>query len=544
MIGLAKQILLMSAAVFNVPIAPIISRLAHRMQTPATFAATTSTGAAYNFSALTLVNDSGAPMTTASIVLLGFIRNAANSAEVPCGNDFTATGTIEYPVGTTIGTFTKGGSSNMLVVNNQRMDGDDVTLAATIPTGAIFGVRLSTTVPSGQKYIIQCGFAGVRTKAPLNTLSKEGIYVIGDSINTANGGAIRNACAGLFPCYSQSISGSTTQSFAADFTKRIELAQALGLTRFISNFGTNDFGTNNRSVAQLQGDLTTIRDGVRAVGMKFTQCTITPRTTMSTIAVSGATYASGFVTLNVPNASIFEVGRFYEVMGASPSGYNGFMEVTARDTTLNTITFEHPTLTSPATGTITITAVRRPDSSNSHTWTNIGLQVPVAGYEAGGASKKALINDWIRGGNVDGFIDWADRLETSRNSGLWATGKEKASLGQEVLGLSVTGLNSANSFKTDYTAANDTASAGYLVWRTGANIGIGHLIATQKSNAISGFTLFDTPPNAVAIGDTFDLIPSGYYQSLDGLHPYSAVFGGGQKAIEAEAITFLQGLAA
>jgi len=285
------------------------------------------------------------------------------------------------------------------------------------------------------------------------------------------------------------------------------------------------------------GDLTTIRNAVRAANMKFVQTTITPRTTMSTIAVSSATYDGTNVILNVPDASKFEVGKYYEVIGATPSGYNGFMEVAARDTTANTITYKRPTLTSPASGTITVTALRRTDSSNSHTWSNLGLQVPVAGYEAGGASKKALINDWISGGNVDGVIDWGDALETSRNSGIWAGGIEKSISGVKVTGLSVTGLNSANSFKSDYAGGNDAALAGYLFWKTGANAGIGHLILSQKTNAISGFTLYDTPPNAIAITDTFDIITSEAYFAIDGLHPYSVTVTsttsrGGQKAIE------------
>lgn len=66
-----------------------------------------------------------------------------------------------------------------------------------------------------------------------------------------------------------------------------------------------------------------------------------------------------------------------------------------------------------------------PRTTSTDSWATTGNQTPVTGMGAGGASNRGLYNAWIRAGAdglISGYLELADAVESSRDSGVWAAG--------------------------------------------------------------------------------------------------------------------------
>lgn len=513
----------------------IVNRLANRLYGPGYNAETgllTGDGTAKTYSA-TFVNESGTDIVTASIVLQGWYVTTTGTANTT--NTYDVTGNIEYPIGGTTTNIASGGNATVTVPDGSHIKTDDVELATTIPAGASFKVNLSSTVPNGQKYIVRLGFAGVLIKAKKSLLRKIALFAVGDSIMTNNSGAVANASLGKCPSYQVSITGTTAQTYgsssAANFTKQAALAATLGITHVVSNFGTNDFGAST-PLATLQGYLTNMRDLVRTNNMKFVQTTMLPRTKSSITAISVTTLTSSGTTMTaaVTDASQFMVGMAYTFSGATQTEYNGTKICTSVDTGANTVSFLFVgSGITPATGTITLIPWKVTMSPGHMTSYN-------SFYDAGSGSSRGQFNTWVRSGVFDSYMEWADAMEPSRDSGRWKVGGEDALLPTNQT-ITVSSVISTTRWNSDYNRGTNTIQNGVVQAITGANAG---LLRSGSSNTNGDITVTAAWTNTQQIGDTYTALPGVSYMSDDGTHPRVASGGKGAQAIlDAATVTWI-----
>jgi hypothetical protein len=515
---------LRSSALYNKSSDVIVSRLTHRVYGIGSSGETTvltGDGTAKTYSA-SFVNNSGTPITTASVLLQGW--GLTTTGTVNCGNASVITGTVEYPVGTTTTAIVSGGDPNNTVPDGLFLQTDGVALPTAIPDGATFKVNLSTTPANGVKYMIRLGFAGVLSTAKKSLFNKEVLYAIGDSIATNNGGAVYNTALGKCAAYCATIGGTTAQTYgassAANFTKQVALAKALGATRFMSNFGTNDF-LASRTQSQLQTDLLAMKTLANANGMLFTQWTMLPRTGVIAAISTTLTSSGTSITASVPDASLFTVGKPYAIAGATQSEYNGSKICLSVDTGNNTVTLLFAgSGTTPATGTITINQWKQTYS--------VPFMVPLsASYAAGSSSPRGQFNANIRGGMFDGYVECADAFEPSRDSGRWLVGGESTYLPDVEL-VTVSSVISTARFNSNYSRGSNTVPNGFVQPLTGANAGTAK---TGNGNTNGDITVSSAWTNTQVVGDQYYVVPGVSYISDDGTHPRVAAGGKGGQAI-------------
>jgi hypothetical protein len=496
--------------------------LAHRVQGAgfASGAAPLTGDGTQKTHAANYVNDSGAAISIASIMFQGWTLRTTGTTDASA--TFTPSGTIEYPVGTPIGTIPA-----TAVTPGSNTASANITLSASIPTGGTFRVSLAATPANGATYIANLGFAGLRNHALRSTLKKAAFAGFGDSIFTNNGGSLYNAALTRCPAYINSISGTTAQTYATggNFTKQSDLAFKLGCTDVLVNWGTNDLA-GGRTAVQLQGDFITMRDMVRALGMKWNQCTILPRTTENAAVSATMTSSGNTITATVADASKFRVGRPYFVAGANEAEYNNSKICIARDTGANTVSLHFQgSATTPATGTITIDA-----------WKATSETEFMTALWPGAGSVRGLTNAWIRGGNVDGVLEWGDACEVVRDSCVWKIAGEDALL-PEVELVTVSSVISTSRFNSNYTRGSSTIPNGFVVPFTGANIGV---TRNGNGNTNGDITVSSAWTNTQQIGDQYYCVPGVSYMSDDSLHPrVSGGNKGGQAILDAATAAWL-----
>jgi hypothetical protein len=511
----------------------IVDRLATRVLGPAHSTGTaplTGDGTQKTYSA-TFVNESGAAITLMSVVLQGW--SISTTGTNAAGNTFDVTGNVEYPVGGTTTAITIDGLSTVTVPDGSHIKTDRVVPATTIPAGASFKVNLFSTIPNGLKYIANLGFAGLLTTAHKSLLKKEAIFAIGDSIMTNNGGALYTVTSGRCPCYQISISGTTAQTYgasgAANFTRQVALAAAMGITRFVSNFGTNDFGAMT-TVDNLKTYLVAMKTLANASKILFTQTTMIPRVTkLANITATSVTSAGNIMTVVVPDATKFVVGKSYLTAGATQTEYNQVMVCRTIDTQTNTLTFLFPgSGTTPATGTITLTSQKYVNT--------IEFQTAFSSkFTFGSGSDRAIFNAWVRAGGLDDYMEWADAFEPARDSGRFIVGGETPLVNDVQTCAVVTGTPLTNTrFQTNYTVGTSTTANGGAQFITGANIG-GY--RTANGNTAGDYTSSSAFANIPTVGDTLYIIPGTCSLSDDGTHPRVASGGKGGQAVLEEAAT-------
>lgn len=506
-----------------------VTVLAHRLYGPgyaSGAAPLTGDGTLKTYSG-TFVNESGATISVASVVLQGWTLRTTGTTDASAS--FDVTGTVEYPIAgttTSIGTVTVTAGGNIA--------SGALTLATPIPPGASFAVNLSSTPGNGNTYIANLGFAGLRVHAMSNAVKAKRLGAFGDSIMTNNSGAVYNAASGKCPAYVNSISGTTAQTYgasaAAGFARQSALCAVLGLTDVISNFGTNDFGASS-SLASVQGWLTAMRDMVRAAGMRFVQTTMLPRTgaAATIVTASSVTSVGTSMSVVVPNATLFTVGHMYTVAGAVQTEYNQTCFCTAINTGANTLTLLFPGSGTPtATGTITVTP-----------WKPVATAALTSDYSAffapGGASSRGLFNAWVRGGAFDSFIEWADACETARDTNKWKEAGSSLLLAYQAI--TVSSVITTSRFNSDYSRGSGTIPNGRVQAQTGGNAGS---IRTGNGNTLGDITVSTAWGATQNVSDQYLAMPGVSYMSDDGTHPRVAAAGyGGQAHLDAATLAWI-----
>ena len=477
------------------------------------------------------VNESGASISVASIVSQGWTLRTTGTTD--CSAAYTVNGIVEYPVGTQVG------SISYTVTPGVASASADFTLSSPIPAGGTFRVSLASTITNGATYITQLGFAGLRTKEKASLLKKEAIYGVGDSIATNNGSVFYAMAAGKCPCYQASITGTTAQTYgassAANFTKQVALAVLLGITRFASNFGTNDFGAMTTG-ATLKTYLLAMKSLANASGILFTQGTMLPRTLkLANITASSVTSSGNTMTVEVPDGTKFAVGKTYLTAGATQTEYNQVM--VCKTIVDNTLTFIFPgSATTPATGTITLTSQKFNNT--------IEFQIPFSSkYAFGAGSDRGLHNADIRSGTYDGYIEMADPFEPSRDSGRWVVGSESPYTAEVQSCAIVTGTPLTNTrFQTNYTVGTSTVANGGAQFTSGVNIGQYRSANGNTAGDYTSATAFGSIPT---VGDTIDIVPGVCTTSDDGTHPrVKSGAKGGQAILDNAVSLWIDGLLA
>ena len=501
-----------SVAAIRSPIMDVfVKRLAHRVYGPGYNLGTaplTGDGTQKTYAA-TFVNDSGFAIDAMSIMLQGWTLRTTGTTDT--GNTFTVTGTVEYPVG---GTTTDIGS--IAVLSGDNVASADLVPTTIIPAGASFKVNLFSTVPNGQKYITNLGFAGLRTHNFMSKLRKLALFGIGDSIMTNNSGALYNAATGKCPLYLNSITGTTAQTYGAssgaNFLRQTDLLGKLGVTHVVSNFGTNDLAAST-TVANLKIYLGALKTLVNGKGVKFVQATMTPRTNAIAALSATATSSGTVMTATVADATKFIVGNPYVIAGAVETEYNGIRRCSSVNTGNNTVTFVFPGSASPtASGSITINQWKP----------TFQVDWMTKQYLPGPDSERGQFNAWVRGGGVDDYIEWADAVEPSRDSGRWLVAGESPFLPAPEL-ITVSSVINTTRFNSNYSRGSNTIPNGIVAAITGANIGTHR---TGNGNTTGDITVSTAWTSAQQVGDQYYAIPGTSYMSDDGLHP--RVSGGGK----------------
>ncbi|AXP07701.1 SGNH/GDSL hydrolase family protein [Sinorhizobium phage phiM6] len=496
---------------------PIVRKmLAHRMYGPGHNAGSAlptgdGTQKTYTNSHNNILN---IPLETVSVVLQGWTMRTTGTSDTP--NPFTVTGQIEYPSGTIVGTL-----PSMVVNGGQLAISDDINLTTPIPPGATWVIRLFSTVPLNDKYIVNLGWAGLRVHTTdAASLPKIALMAVGDSIMTNNNGAVYNALNGRCPGYQNSVSGTRASHYGANnaefFQRQCDLASALGLTHIISNFGTNDYGSGD-PLATLQANLLNMKTAANARGVKFVQCTMLPRVSrISAVTATSVTSSGNTMTCVVPDTSLFTVGKPYSISGATQTEYNGSKICTAKDAGAGTVSFLFQgSATTPATGTVTILSWK---FTSSPEWTQpFGPE-----YQPGDSSPRGLLNAWIRAGAFDDYIEWADVVETSRNSNKWLTWGEHANLPDVEL-ITVSSVTSTTRFNSNYSRGSSTIANGFVQALTGPNIG---LVRNGNGNTNGDITVTAAWTSTQQVGNQYYAVPGVSYISDDGTH--LRVAGGGK----------------
>jgi hypothetical protein len=150
------------------------------------------------------------------------------------------------------------------------------------------------------------------------------------------------------------------------------------------------------------------------------------------------------------------------------------------------------------------------------------------------------LNAWIRSGVFDGFIEWADACEPSRDSGRWAISGEKSELFTFANGTVGSLISATRFFGSGTGLVGNEGAQGVIIWTSGPNTGSGGAINGTNGGDI---TLSATPTNAIAVGHTFRIGTRTAFASDDGQHPRQAVDGkGGQMLIRNPTAAYLTAL--
>jgi hypothetical protein len=155
-----------------------------------------------------------------------------------------------------------------------------------------------------------------------------------------------------------------------------------------------------------------------------------------------------------------------------------------------------------------------PYTASTDNWLTTANQTP-AGMSA---TTRPAVNNWIRGkagGLIDGYIEWADQMETSRDSGIWKVPSAPALTGTLTSATlnTFTDINQSFSVNVSYGAYQQ-----YTVKITGGT-GSGQIRALSVNTNLYTTTL--------AIASNWTTIPDNtstysLYQTYtpDGIHPY------------------------
>lgn len=489
----------------------------------------------------TLVNESGAPITRSQLGFIGFaIKSAVSPPNTPLaipGNDTPLSAmTIEYPAGTTIGTFLKDGSGSFSTPSNSDLLKTDEVVHSAIPAGASYVVKYTASVPNGQNRLEQAGFVGHMTTALSTELKKVRCFATGDSIMTQDArGVVLLAGAGKCPVLQMSIGGTRGFDYVPVVARLAKLAKDAGCTHSITNFGTNDWGAG-QTEAQVATTLTALKNGYEAEGLAHFWCTTLPQSSITPVPIVSAVVDGApepTLTVTVASTARFEDAMFYNIAGLTGgTGLNGPWYFTKTGPT---------TLTAPVPAALAGTVGSGPGTMGliSNQWVSTSFQVAptpanaLARYEqpTPATSARANINARGRAGEFGGFIEWADELESGRNTNRWKTRQDQPNSRflENVLLTVASGLANANRFSFSPSQVANRMQGGRVVILTGAQRG---QYKAATGSGLNDVSLLSALPAAPAIGDQFIAASGSASSSADGVHPsLSNPTGGAQQAL-------------
>lgn len=486
-----------------------------------------------------LINRTGAPITSLKVGYQGF-RADAFVGVVDGNNDVPINVGVEYPAGT-VNQALFGGASLGTIPLAGHLISDEVVLSTPIPAGATYFIRSHALVAAGERMNRRAPnaspnlFSGITSelgtgfgdKSMSGTISgtAQGIlcnavltytdavtpYFTGDSLftNNASPGALACRDLNMSACV-QSIIGTTAQQQAASgkMTQRIAWAQAIGITHWFFNWGSNDIA-GVRSRANLKADVNSIIGQIQAAGIRAVYGTLLPRSSVAR-SVSSLTSVGTTATGALASTTGLTSGYPYLMAGASPSAYNGRYAMTVTGPTGFSYLFAGGT--SPATGSITF----------STEWYDLSSQIQTIANFTGGvngnASEWAAFNDDVRARVItaDYYFDGADAVTPSRNDCRWGSGTAwSASKGQDKVVVTAIGSPTTTSIPVSQTFPHNAYLLGAAITGlTGVNAGLIRLVSTNTGSTIAT----NAWPSAPSPGDTFLVEPVASRGTNDGVH--------------------------
>lgn len=268
-------------------------------------------------------NETGATVTKLRAYFTNWMANATN--EQNGYNSITITAALEYPAGTFTPILFGGASSKLIAASDLTTESDELT-GLSIPAGAQFWIRTYVSVSAGQKWVqgyqissslgeaadfttgvdktqagtitnatsssTRRGYGPVAVKATgfSGTPVAKAFAAVGDSLimgstdgnkdGHGNTGYFPRACTGNFPVINLGIAGtSAANNQSANFTRRGDLLQKIGVTHIFCDWSINDV-TASKTSSQMQGYATGIAANFKSLvsGCKVIWATLTPKT--------------------------------------------------------------------------------------------------------------------------------------------------------------------------------------------------------------------------------------------------------------------------
>lgn len=507
---------------------------------------TTATGAAVPYSR-TLVNISKAPITRSRMAFAGYaLQSAVTNVGAPLaipGNDTPLSGmTIEYPVGTVIGTYLKSASGSFSVPSNSDIVTSDELTHTSIPVGATYKVNWIATVPNGQKLLHNGGFWGHLTTAKQSLLNPIRALAFGDSIANANGkGIFRAGAAAQFPVIQAAIGGTRGFDYVSVLPRLTKLAQDLGCTHFEHNYGTNDWGAG-RTEAQVASMLASWKSAGDAAGLVTVWAGTLPQSGITRVSVVSAVVDSApepVLTVTVAPADMarFEDAGIYNIISlTSGTALNGSWYFTKASPT---------TLTAPAPASLAGTVGGGPGligMANAR-YASTRFQVPLASpatiipaYETPTVltSPRANINARGKTGEFGLYVDIPAAVEVGLTNRWQTRENQPNAFFLDDVQLTVgSAILTANRFSFSPSQISNRLQGGQVVFLTGPNRGLIRDASGSQTTDVSVSAF----PNIPATGDVF-IGRSGSAQSTaDGTHPSSSAPTGGAEQAVINAVT-------
>lgn len=403
-----------------------------------------------------------------------YCRSGTTPAEVAGPNDFTVNASIEYPVGVF------SASVPVVVTAGNNVFSAEITPSAPIPTGAQFWVRTFVQVTSGQKW--QIGYA-VNTGASFLEASDRNT-----GTDLTQGGTISGSNSGCGPIaiVATNYLGAPAIAFAG-FGDSLTEGGSVSIQDIHLNIGPAGFAmTGNAPYMNLgRGGLLT-----------------------SASAASMAKRLDAMVKAGVTDVIV--------TLGTNDFQSGGAVATLETDlqTTFDTIAaagMRVRACTLPPNATFTTGKPPVPNSQVTTSWSS-----------AGGASKRGLLNAWLRTANnsIYSVVDVGDQVETARDSGLWKTDADTTNA--RILGpvnATVTGSPTTTVIPTDlvsgYGINHFSAHVSAVLFTSGVNNGLIRSVLSNTNNGAS-LTLSAALPSAPSAGDTMVIYRDPY--TFEGTH--------------------------
>lgn len=189
-----------------------------------------------------------------------------------------------------------------------------------------------------------------------------------------------------------------------------------------------------------------------------------------------------------------------------------------------------------------------PRTTSTDGWTTTGNQTPVTGFTGGAGSNRATLNAAIRSltgfASLTGFLEMADALESTRNSGLFVAGASHTdvqSTGSHTSQNVLTGAFTGTPTTTQMQLAQTTMTLnqyqfGKMLITSGAAASA--TVRSVSSNTVGGLVTIPALGVAPAAGDSYVIWAITDVNTGDGVHPSvtgtnSPFFGGVYYGVDA-----------